>query len=417
MIDNREPIEKKKGKPIKIINQGTYGCIFKPGLTCEGMIDESKKDITKVQRKKETSENEVNISKKIMEIKGYNRYFAPITESCDVDISNIMNDEFRKCKFIEENEKSKKELQFEINKIPYIGGETLSTYYFNLLEKKGAMEFATKFINGYKTLIEGAKKMSAMGVIHYDIKENNIMCRKQSGRPIYIDFGLSFDVNELSLEDDSYFDVFYVFEQNYPPWCFDINMICYLLNNIGADMETVKEIVNLPVSDAQIKEFFSIYFTENDTLNSILSKEEQESMIVSFIEYMKKLQERGVFTSIKWKKVVEEMLKYNNTWDVYAVNICYLLMFNDLSLEKVIAEVPFMNTFKQMLKEAVMMRPDKRPDAKACLNGLKKVTAVPKKEIENLKESIEKIRENKEEISNRKKVYVDSKMKYGLERI
>ena len=89
----------------------------------------------------------------------------------------------------------------------------------------------------------------------------------------------------------------------------------------------------------------------------------------------------------------------------------------DLSLEKVIAEVPFMKTFKQMLKEAVMMCPDKRPDAKACLDGLKKVTAVPKKEVENLKESIEKIRENKEENSNRKKLYVDSKMKYRLERL
>ncbi len=31
----------KKDKKIKILNQGTYGCIFKPGLTCEGMVDNS----------------------------------------------------------------------------------------------------------------------------------------------------------------------------------------------------------------------------------------------------------------------------------------------------------------------------------------------------------------------------------------
>ena len=80
--------------------------------------------------------------------------------------------------------------------------------------------------------MKGAKKMGDIDIVHYDIKENNIMCR-QTGRPIYIDFGLSFDMSELNLEDNSYFDKFYIFEPSYSPWCMDINLINYAINEIG----------------------------------------------------------------------------------------------------------------------------------------------------------------------------------------
>ena len=63
---NKNMKEKEEG--IKMINQGTYGCIFRPGLTCEGMLDDNKKLITKVQKQKKTSANEVAIGKELIDL-------------------------------------------------------------------------------------------------------------------------------------------------------------------------------------------------------------------------------------------------------------------------------------------------------------------------------------------------------------
>ena len=94
-----EKINSDEYKQIKLISQGTYGCIFKKGLTCDGMVDETN-TISKIQEKNETSENEVNMGKKIMEIPNYQEHFAPIIESCEVDISKIESAEINKCNFI-----------------------------------------------------------------------------------------------------------------------------------------------------------------------------------------------------------------------------------------------------------------------------------------------------------------------------
>ena len=75
-------------KEIKLLNQGTYGCVFKKGITCDGMVDEEN-TISKIVEHDITSENEINIGKKIMEILDYSYYFAPILQTCEIDMSNM----------------------------------------------------------------------------------------------------------------------------------------------------------------------------------------------------------------------------------------------------------------------------------------------------------------------------------------
>tara|TARA_X000000950_G_scaffold270767_1_gene350973 strand:- start:884 stop:2128 length:1245 start_codon:yes stop_codon:yes gene_type:complete len=403
----------KKDKKIKILNQGTYGCIFKPGLTCEGMVDNSVRNITKLQRKKETSENEVEIGKKLMDIKQYKRHFAPIVESCDVDISKVIDNEFRKCKFIDENEKANKSLSFEINKISYIGKETLMTYTFNLLKKENALEFSKMFINNFKILIKGVEKMSNVNIVHFDVKENNIMTRKQTGRPIFIDFGLSFDMEEVRLDENNYFDVFYVYEPSYAPWCFEINMINYILNEIGKDMETVEDIVNLHVSGSQIDTFISDFFDSNTVFKNVLEEKEILQMKYNYSDYLKELvRKNSSATGIKWQVIFEEMFTYFKTWDVYGVCMCYLYMFPDLSLNEL--EVEHIKSFKSFLKSMIMSTPEKRLDAKKCLVELEKLNKVSGLDIENLQQTLIKRRENIEEI---RKKYIDSKLKHDDEKV
>ena len=62
---------------IKLLSRGTFGCIFKPALTCKGGIDQEN-FITKVQKQTALTNRELIISEKIKKIKDYNQYFAPI---------------------------------------------------------------------------------------------------------------------------------------------------------------------------------------------------------------------------------------------------------------------------------------------------------------------------------------------------
>ena len=52
----------KKPTKIKILSQGSYGCIFRPGIGCD-KTPLSNQYITKLQRKKKTSENETLLGK------------------------------------------------------------------------------------------------------------------------------------------------------------------------------------------------------------------------------------------------------------------------------------------------------------------------------------------------------------------
>ena len=84
----------KKQDHIKIISQGAYGCVFKnvdENLKIQNQKQQQKKEeyIIKIQKKEETSENETLIGKKIMTIKNYKNYFAPILQTENIMIIYI----------------------------------------------------------------------------------------------------------------------------------------------------------------------------------------------------------------------------------------------------------------------------------------------------------------------------------------
>lgn len=404
--------QKDTKKPIRLLNQGTYGCIFKPGLTCEGMVDESSKEITKIQKEKETSVNEVYIGKKIQEINNSTRYFAPVTESCDVDVGNIENSELKKCDFIEADKKAEKSMSYEINKIPYVGKKTLGEYIQKLVEQNVEdNKFSNYFINSYKILLEALHKLSANGIVHYDIKENNIMCRDVKKRPIIIDFGLSFVAEEvLTLENNEMFDIFYAHAPIYAPWCIDIDILSYIMNVIGKDMETVKDISQLPAAVEMIDEEIDNYFEKNTGMNDVFDMKQMETMKENLRTYFKTLVTKVGFGNIKWEKVMTELMTYRDTWDVYSLTMCYLQLFTKLQIDDVIVDVPFMNQFKQLLVEVVQAIPSERKSAKEVLKQLKTLSVVQVQDLNQMKTKLAEFNENEENMSRRREIFADFKV-------
>lgn len=399
-------------KPIKLLNRGTYGCVFKPGLTCEGMVDNSKTTISKIQKDKKTSENELYVSTKIRDISNYSRYFAPIKESCEIDVGRIENDEINQCEFIYEKSKGDNPMKFEMNRLIYVGKNTLGNNLMQILEKTQNLDkFAEEFISSYKILLEGLHKLNVNNLVHYDIKENNIMCRDTNGRPIIIDFGLSFETTSMLVTTgNELFDVFYAYSSEYAPWSIEICIISYILNIIGKGMETVEEILNLPASEELLFECIDEYFEKNRGMEAICNQVKCEDYKERLKSYFSNIIKNIGFGKIRWKTIVDDLIQYNKTWDVYSLTVCYLQLFDQLKIEGN-DDITFMRDFKNMLLDILLSVPSDRLDAKACTNKLKKIQKVKKAELKALETVLVDYNENEDNVKERRLHYANSKIK------
>ena len=70
----------KKRKELKLIGEGTYGCVFYPGINCKGTID-TPNYVTKLQKNTNSIKNEWTISQRITKLAGYKQFFAPIIKN------------------------------------------------------------------------------------------------------------------------------------------------------------------------------------------------------------------------------------------------------------------------------------------------------------------------------------------------
>ena len=148
------------GEP-KSISQGSYGCIYYPGISCsgksgdtirrhdssKGMFDIPSKYISKLQTKNFTSYNELLVGEIIQQIPNYSSFFAPVIKKCDINLAAIDTKYVSKCEVVSKyidsaaSEKRKKTAMsddrsvssyvddnFMIQKIEYIEGMDLRDY-------------------------------------------------------------------------------------------------------------------------------------------------------------------------------------------------------------------------------------------------------------------------------------------------
>lgn len=392
-----EKINSEEYKQIKLISQGTYGCVFKKGLTCNGMIDETE-TISKIQEKNETSENEITMGKKIMDIPNYEQHFAPIIESCEVDISNFESTELNKCNFIKNYKNKNQPLIFQMNRIPYVGKKHLNNYFLQLLENKKYVEkFSGEFMN---TFLEITNKYRILNeehnIIHMDVKANNIMINEKKN-PMIIDFGLSFDKKEL-LEDKTNLElVFFADEPYYAFWCFDIYVINFAIETILLDPKT-KEIKDLPVNLEQIKECTNIYFEKNIGIAHILTEEEKNTMKENHFNYLKKicnLNNEKEINNVMWKQIINILIENANTWDMYGLSMCYSEFFKTLMLKECVENIQYLCNFKELLKRNIMSSPDARATPTKIIESLNKnMQQVKKSEYQKIKSILTKFLKN-----------------------
>ena len=73
----------------KFLNEGGYGCIYYPGIKCDGNPQLKKKVVSKLQKNNESADNEINIGNRVKAIANFQLYFLPVISSCPVNLNKI----------------------------------------------------------------------------------------------------------------------------------------------------------------------------------------------------------------------------------------------------------------------------------------------------------------------------------------
>ena len=295
----------------KIIGQGAYGCVFQPGINCNGEPSNDPEYITKIETKKSTIKNEISVSKKIQTIPNYEEGFSPIIENCPVQLSSIDTKEIEECKIIKtkSNDPNQTEQILEFNKIKYAGKRSLGSYLMVLL-KENPERFIEFLVESHLTLLDDIVELNKVGVIHNDIKENNIMCRDVDGRPIIIDFGLSMEKEYIFLPtpepligsllstessqvqpNTRIYKYFFKYDPTYDVWCIDIHLLNYMLDTLNREwLESI-------VTQEQI----------NNLLSKIPNREQSEKRFSEFL-------------NMKWLDII---LQHNEKGDDEWIELIY----------------------------------------------------------------------------------------------
>lgn len=304
----------QKEKP-KLMNQGAYGCIFKPGIKCDGKTE--KEDyVTKIQKNSDTVKNEIKISEKIKKIKDYQLYFSPIVSSCLIELAKVSKYEINKCNPLKNNTN-----QLVSNKIKYVGDKDLT----DIIVKNPSK---VKYLYNY--LLETLLVLEKNNIVHYDIKSNNIIFDNKLKIPILIDFGVSFHTQHIHNKN-----VFYNYSNDYDPWCIDIAVCSFIETELDSEKkqkEIQKEQLELLIYRYEKQNPIFKYFSESDKEEW---KKNQENYFYNFINK-------------SWKKLQDDLSTYHKSWDNYSLSVLFFEILHNKP-----HEIP-------LLKKIILQSPDKR---------------------------------------------------------
>ena len=316
----------------KLINQGGFGCIFHPGFNCKGKTTKRTNDVvTKLQINDFNGHNEIYIGSLLKTVYNHALYFLPVISSCSIGLAALNQKSVDKCKIV-----SKDNDNYLLLELSYIKNITFKQLFSDSFRTNKHL-FVT-FIETFSYITNSIEHLLEKNIVHFDIKEGNILYSIKYENPILIDFGISIPIDKLTNENLS--DYFYVYGPEYYIWPMEVHVINYLLHvNDVLTLDTIKSIVEKSVSN-------------NIGLN-IFSDEFKKQYKLLAINYFKKYIDTDKFVTIK------ELVAYYKTWDLYALSIMYLKFFQILFKDGFF-ESKFVIAFAEILLTNISPDPNKR---------------------------------------------------------
>lgn len=382
-IKNKRDVHAKKrvrvSDPIKLINKGKYGCIYKPGIRCSGK-PWPVKYISKIQVIRSATSREVTVGKLLRKmVPNFAQYFAPILSSCPIDISIIDKEEVRKCDVIQENMglvsrsgstaganaganagASAGAVRFSSNKIRYVGEMTLGDFLLDTFVKRPRV-FMKEMVHTHQYLIKSLGLMEGLGLVHYDLKENNVVYDVEQSAPIVIDFGLAFlaaDVDSSAVQQ--YKQFFYDPYEKYPPWCFDTVLLSHIADVRDLSVVLTKEDIVV------LKRRLQVFVEKNDAVRvPFISDGERDAFMMGWSRYL------DTFLGKSWNDLWKSLFSQHASWDNYSIAVVYFMMMEQFSELFLGEDVPvFVQSYMALLKRVVLWVPGQGTTVGARLTAL-----------------------------------------------
>jgi len=284
-----------------IVGEGSYGCVHKPSIHCKTPPSpgfDYKKYVSKIMKTK-NAEQELQEFVVIGKIDTTNEYHLgqPILCKPDLDEPNVKED-IKRCKHIKHDDIEANPNNYSLLVLKFGGPDlkALCNKYLGKYLQKDKEIRTDKFWLEAHHLIKGLKFFKENGIIHNDIKPQNILFDSTNGKMKYIDFGLmrtKKEVIDSSKKDQNFLGIYH---WSYP---FDCGLMNkneydkYKNRNTSRRVYWQNELSELIVADSKVNTLglpinnpasFSILFTYINPDNTIPNAATQYGYINSFFD-------------------------------------------------------------------------------------------------------------------------------------
>lgn len=333
-------MDSKSKQGGELLAEGGYGCIFIPGINCDGSIMSNKKYISKIQRFDDSAKNEIEIGKIVQDIGGFEDHFSPVLKFCNIDIGKVKDKEISKCTIL----KKKATKKFIVMKLRYIEGNDFMDY---LINQKNSVQLVSNIILSYNHLLKSVSMLIEKQLLHYDLKGTNILFDMEKETPILIDFGLSVQISNINFDDNlitlmkNLKNIFYVYAPEYSIWSLEIHYLSYILHK------------NKEPTVAELTDIAEKYVMENKALNKNFSPWFLKKYKEKCIRQLKK------YNEIDYMKRIKHLFNYWETFDNYALSIMYLRFLKYININGFLDNY-FIKFFSKLLLKNIDPNPDNR---------------------------------------------------------
>lgn len=363
--DNRGKDTEERGLPaymtrVRLMDQGTFGCIYRPEIECDTGNAGDYAYVSKVQKMTKTIENEIEISNEVKQIPHYMFWYSPLLKTCPIYFSTLKK--YETCKAVEDSIRTAiptNKTQFISSKIRYVG-----KYLIDYLLELPSEICAKKIITTYAYLDTAITRLNKHGIIHNDIKENNVLYDPYNHSPNIIDFGISYKISDLGDETKER-KIFYT-TKFYPYWCIHIYLLCVVgvadvpstgptsssstTTSSGPTTSTgttstlvLSEEYLVKVYESYVTEFKK--FAEETQIIRIITEADLQKHKESYWEYMRP------YIGKSWTHDLRPaLLKTHLHWDKYSLAIMYMVILSRMhssSIDPVFVET-LRNRFTQL---------------------------------------------------------------------
>ena len=357
----------------KVINQGGFGCIFYPSLSCkkeEPKVKQTQEYVSKLVERNFSSKNEINIGEIIKKIPFYSLYYVPVLQHCDANLSKVGNKEIKKCNIID---KAEEHVKYILLKMKYLKNIKFTEY---LLTNKSKKHILNIIFDTYSYFLFSLEQLMTYEVVHFDFKWDNAVIDLKTELPVILDFGISIPVRKLldydralNASDESvdgndenekeekgkldksehankehkyelFRNYFYTYFPRYSLWPPEVHAMCYVLHEHSRlTPNSLQQLIDEYVDSNAAFTIFSPEFMEKykklcfETMNHLIDKPR--------------------------KYVIHECLKFWNTWDNYALSISYFQIIHFISSSGFTSNA-FLLSFSEILLGNVHPDPSRR---------------------------------------------------------